>query len=56
MSSSPIATRTATGWIVRIEPDGWDPEAAGLVTGEDAIARYEARIEELGVSCIRCAD
>lgn len=44
------------GWIVRIEPDGWDPEAAGLVTGEDAIARYEARIEELGVSCIRCAD
>lgn len=44
------------GWVVRIEPDAWDPGAAGLVTGPDAIARYEARIDELGVNCIRCAD
>jgi glycine cleavage system H protein len=44
------------GWLVRLEPDGWQPEAAGLVTGPDAITRYEARIEELGLTCFRCAD
>jgi glycine cleavage system H protein len=44
------------GWLVRLEPDAWDPVAAGLVTGVDATARYEARIEELGISCFRCAD
>jgi glycine cleavage system H protein len=44
------------GWLVRLEPDAWDPVAAGLVTGADALARYEARIEELGIACFRCAD
>lgn len=44
------------GWIVRIDPDAWDPAGSGLVTGADAIASYEARIDELGVNCIRCAD
>jgi len=44
------------GWLVRIEPDDWDPTAAGLVTGETASSVYEARIDELGVSCFRCAD
>ncbi|HEX9551486.1 MAG TPA: biotin/lipoyl-containing protein [Candidatus Limnocylindrales bacterium] len=44
------------GWLVRLEPDGWDPNAAGLVTGSTAVKQYEQRIEALGVSCIRCAD
>jgi glycine cleavage system H protein len=44
------------GWLVRLEPDGWDPAAAGLVTGSTAVEHYEQRIEALGVSCIRCAD
>jgi glycine cleavage system H protein len=44
------------GWLVRLEPDAWDPGAAGLVTGESAARAYVARIEELGVSCFRCAD
>jgi glycine cleavage system H protein len=44
------------GWLVRLEPDGWDPKAAGLVTGSTAVKQYEQRIEALGVSCIRCAD
>ena len=44
------------GWIVRLEPDDWTPEAQGLVTGETASHRYQARIDELGLSCFRCAD
>jgi len=45
-----------SGWLVRLSPDAWDPVAAGLVTGSDAVERYERRIEELGISCFRCAD
>jgi len=44
------------GWLVRLEPDGWDPVAAGLVTGPEAARRYERRIEDLDISCFRCAD
>ncbi|MEK6721083.1 MAG: biotin/lipoyl-containing protein [Chloroflexota bacterium] len=44
------------GWLVRLQPDGWDPEAIGLITGAPAVQRYEERIDELGVSCFRCAD
>ena len=44
------------GWLVRMEPDSWEPEAIGLVTGPLAVERYELRIDELGVSCLRCAD
>jgi glycine cleavage system H protein len=44
------------GWLVRIRPDAWEPEVVGLVTGPVAVARYEARIDELGLTCFRCAD
>ena len=44
------------GWITRLRPDVWPAPEVGLVTGEEAIARYEARIDELGLTCIRCAD
>jgi glycine cleavage system H protein len=44
------------GWLVRLEPDAWDPAAAGLVTGSTAVADYEVRIDALGISCLRCAD
>jgi glycine cleavage system H protein len=45
------------GWIVRIEPEAWPAAAeAGLVTGADAVARYEERIDRLGLTCLRCAD
>ncbi len=44
------------GWLVRLEPDPWEPAGASLVTGPEAIERYERRIDELGVSCFRCAD
>ncbi|HEX2754915.1 MAG TPA: biotin/lipoyl-containing protein [Candidatus Limnocylindrales bacterium] len=44
------------GWIVRLAPD--DPTAAisNLMTGPEAVASYEARIDLLGLNCIRCAD
>ena len=44
------------GWLVRLEPDGWAPESAGLVTGERAVADYETRIDQLDLRCYRCAD
>lgn len=44
------------GWISRLQPDAWPAPEAGLVTGEAAIARYTARIDELELSCFRCAD
>jgi len=44
------------GWLVRLDPDRWDPGSAGLVTGADAVQQYEARIDELGISCFRCVD
>ena len=44
------------GWIARLDPDAWPVADADLVTGGEALARYEARIEELGLNCFRCAD
>ena len=44
------------GWISRLRPDAWPAPEAGLVTGDEAIARYQARIDELELSCFRCAD
>lgn len=44
------------GWISRLMPDLWPPAEAGLVTGETAFAQYRTRLDELGLSCFRCAD
>jgi glycine cleavage system H protein len=44
------------GWLVRIEPDDWAPASAGLMSGGLAVERYQARVDELGLSCFRCAD
>jgi glycine cleavage system H protein len=44
------------GWISRLQPDAWPAPDAGLVTGEEAIGRYRTRIDELELSCFRCAD
>lgn len=39
------------GWIAELTVTDWDPEAAGLVTGADGIATYQAKLEADGVSC-----
>ena len=44
------------GWISRLMPDTWPSTDAGLVTGDAAIAQYRTRLDELGLSCFRCAD
>jgi len=44
------------GWIARLDPDAWPIDDADLVSGEEAVTRYEARIEDLGLNCFRCAD
>jgi glycine cleavage system H protein len=42
------------GWFVRVRPTNLDSECAHLVTGEAAVEKYMARIQELKVNCLRC--
>ncbi|MEN8238825.1 MAG: biotin/lipoyl-containing protein [Actinomycetota bacterium] len=44
------------GWISLVRPD--DPSSAthGLLTGDEAVEAYKERIEEIEISCLRCAD
>ncbi len=44
------------GWISIVKPD--DPVGAphGLVTDNEAVEAYRARIDELDINCYRCAD
>ncbi|HLF40946.1 MAG TPA: glycine cleavage system protein GcvH [Acidimicrobiia bacterium] len=39
------------GWIARIRPENWDPDAAGLKTGDAGVAAYEAFLTAEGISC-----
>ena len=39
------------GWFVRIQPDDWESESADLVTGEQAMADYQAFLDEKGINC-----
>jgi glycine cleavage system H protein len=43
------------GWLVRLTPTAWEEEEGRLVTGAAAAARYRAHIDELGITCMRCA-
>lgn len=53
-----IANRDPYGaaWVVLVRPHDPHEVTVGLVTGEEAIERYRARIDELGARCYRCAD
>jgi glycine cleavage system H protein len=44
------------GWISVIRSDDPSTSADGLLAGEAAVEAYKARIDELEVSCFRCAD
>jgi glycine cleavage system H protein len=44
------------GWVTLLRPDNPDQPDRPLIEGEEAIAAYMARIDELDVSCFRCAD
>lgn len=39
------------GWVAKLRVDSFDPQAAGLVTGEEGLRQYEAFLEEQGISC-----
>lgn len=44
------------GWLVRLRPSDLATERGDLVEGEAARTAYVARIEERGITCMRCAD
>ncbi len=39
------------GWIVKMKPSDMEVEMAELLTGDDAVDAYRAKIEEDGVTC-----
>ena len=39
------------GWFVRVQPTDWEADKAGLVTGPQAVADYEAFLKEEGIDC-----
>lgn len=44
------------GWLVRVRPTNLQAEGSHLVTGEAAMEKYKARIQELKVNCLRCIE
>ena len=44
------------GWLVRLRPSNLEAERVELADGEAARRTFVARIEELGISCMRCAE
>lgn len=44
------------GWISIVRPDNPATAPDGLLTDDDAVAAYRSRIDELDISCYRCAD
>jgi glycine cleavage system H protein len=45
-----------TGWFVKVKPSDLKNERNQLVTGEEAMEKYKARIQELKINCLRCID
>jgi glycine cleavage system H protein len=39
------------GWIAKVRAETWDPAAAGLVTGDEGVAAYQAFLEAEGITC-----
>lgn len=39
------------GWVAKLRAETWDPAAAGLVTGEEGVAAYQAFLTAEGISC-----
>ncbi len=39
------------GWVAKLRPVAWEPAAAGLVTGEEGVAAYQAFLAAEGISC-----
>ena len=44
------------GWLVKVHPTNLENERSHLVTGQEAVEKYKARIQELKVNCLRCIE
>ena len=44
------------GWLVRVRPSNLQEERPALAGDEEARRAFVARIEERGITCLRCAD
>jgi len=44
------------GWLLRVRHTSLETERAHLVTGEAAVEKYKARIQELKINCLRCIE
>ncbi len=44
------------GWLARVRPEALDAERGALLAGEHARDAYVRRIEERGITCMRCAE
>ena len=44
------------GWLVKVRPLSLDTARAGLLTGPDAVAFMEKKIETNGIRCYRCVE
>jgi len=44
------------GWISIVRPDDPDEAGVGLLDANAAVSAYKERIDELDLSCFRCAD
>ena len=45
-----------SGWLVRVRPLNLQAERGHLVTGDEALEKYKARIQDLKINCLRCID
>ncbi|MBX0330918.1 glycine cleavage system protein GcvH [Oscillochloris sp. ZM17-4] len=41
------------GWFVKIRPSNWAADKAGMVTGAQAVADYEAFLKAQGIDCAK---
>ena len=39
------------GWVALMKPTNWDVEKDGLVTGADAVAKYQEVVKTEGIEC-----
>ena len=46
-----VADPYGEGWIAEMQPNAWDAEKGGLVTGAEGIAKYQAKLEADNISC-----
>lgn len=44
------------GWLARVRATAFEAERGELLAGDEARRAYVRRIDERGLSCIRCAD